>query len=79
MIVFGGFIGGSIAYYSNRIFSYNFEENLWKIVWEATRDAKTISPKARANAGGAIVEGKLFVFGGSNGKQIFNDFWNFDF
>ncbi len=37
-----------------------------------------MTPKSRANAGACIVEGKLFIFGGTNGKIIFNDFWNFD-
>ena len=78
MIVFGGFIGGTQAYYSNKVLSYNLEENAWKILWKVTKENKVVSPKARSNAGVVIVGNKLFMYGGSNGKQIFDDFWNFD-
>ena len=90
MLVFGGFIGGSVALYSRCIFSYNFETKQWATYYlqsfkEKSMDKEpTVStpnsdlPKKRANSGTSIFRDTLYIFGGTNGKKKLNDMWKYD-
>lgn len=84
MLVFGGFIGGSVAQYSRSIIAFDLEKNIWsfyylqgKKVLEGKKKEKA-EPKKRANAGMGIYQNIVYVFGGTNGKKKLNDMWKFD-
>lgn len=58
MIVFGGFIGGTINLYSRSIIAYDFEQKNWKEYYLqknqgeiSKQNGVRILPKKRANAG----------------------------
>lgn len=78
MIVFGGYLG-QISKYSNLVYSYDFQTNIWKLYYMPTpNEKKNEKPKRRANAGAVIFNDELFIYGGTNGKSKFNDLWKFD-
>lgn len=78
MIVFGGYLG-KISKYSNLVYSYDFQTNIWKLYYmPKPDDKKNEKPKRRANAGAIILNDALLIYGGTNGKSKFNDLWRFD-
>ncbi|KAK9459920.1 uncharacterized protein V1516DRAFT_467098 [Lipomyces oligophaga] len=46
--------------------------------WQAIRPLADISPSVRANHTTTVFGGKLYLFGGTNGQECFNDTWSFD-
>jgi Kelch motif. len=83
MIVFGGFIGGTIGDYSNAVYEYDFEQNEWKTLFEnkpvdAIEITKTTVPQGRMSHAAAISNNCLYIFGGFDGNTRLNDTWSFD-
>ena len=80
MIVFGGFIGGNQAEYSRSIIYYDFTKNCWDVYYiqSKKKEKGAIRPKKRANSTLGIFQDKLYIFGGTNGKNKLNDMWKFD-
>ena len=82
MIIFGGYFG-DVGKYSRSVFSFNIEKKRWSVLHHSVKNTKNtnnnqILPKKRANAGAVVLRDCLYVFGGTNGKIKFNDFWKFD-
>ena len=49
MIVFGGFIGGTIGKYSNLVYKFNFQNRKWTLVQPQIRGKELIKPRALAS------------------------------
>lgn len=76
MIVFGGFIGADRGECANHVLAYDFRTNKWETLFQHNESEKYPAPRmAQAMA---IVENSLFIFGGTNGEDKFNDLWKFD-
>lgn len=71
-IIFGGFFGGSIGLHSNYVFIYDFDTNHW------AKHANEVAPTPRDGSDMACYKGRLFIFGGNNGQERFNDLWSFN-
>ncbi|CAD8196965.1 unnamed protein product [Paramecium pentaurelia] len=74
-IVFGGFFGGTVGLHSNYVYKYEFASNTWQRI----QPQNSTAPTPRDGSGIAIHKNILYMFGGSNGHQRFNDLWKFDF
>ena len=75
LVFFAGFVGGNLGDYTNSILSYSLEEKAWKYLFENTISIK--APAPRAGAGLTILKKFLYIFGGTDGNQKFQDFWKF--
>ena len=78
MVIFGGFIGGSIADYTNSLYLFDYPNKKWNELFPHIIKEKTDTlPLARANAGMSIIENDVYIFGGINGTLKLNDLWSF--
>lgn len=78
LIIFGGFFGAKIGLHSNYLFSYQFQTNQWTKLFPQN-ETDLYAPAPRDGCGMDLFGDRLFVFGGSNGRERFNDLWQFDF
>jgi hypothetical protein len=59
--------------------AYDFSSQLWSLLFDDKLNIKNQSfPQARANSGVTISGNQLYVFGGTDGDNRFDDFWNFN-
>ena len=61
--------------------SYSLNTNKWEVLFPhtvATRKNASGFPAPRAGQAGVIVDGLLYLFGGTNGDKKFNDMWTFN-
>lgn len=73
MYVFGGFLSVDNGSYSNQIFVLDLE----KLEWSRAEPSNSKLPAPRANSSLGIVDGCLYVFGGSNLDEKMKDLWKF--
>jgi Galactose oxidase, central domain/Kelch motif len=66
MIIFGGYIGGNL---SNDIFLFDLERHAWSIPEINSK------PSARADHQSVLYEGHMWVYGGKNSDERFEDLW----
>lgn len=71
--IFGGFKGNKQMKYNNS--SYKYDISNMEFSEQETLGER---PIARANHGGSIVNGKLYIFGGCFEDQRLNDLWSLD-
>ncbi len=76
MVVFGGYLGGNICDYSNNIYMLNLDKLSWESLSLKRNEKK---PCQRASAGMCIFNDFMYVFGGGDLSQKFNDLWQFSF
>jgi hypothetical protein len=74
MIVYGGFLSGTIGKYSSSLFSLNLESLEWT---EITVTGK-LQPPPRANTAMVTLDQNLMIFGGSDLNIKFRDLWKFN-
>lgn len=72
IIIFGGFLSNE-GHYSNDIMEIDFSKNSIRKL-----ENSLIAPAARANHKSVIFDGNLFIFGGHDEYNKFNDLWKFD-
>ncbi|KAJ1335669.1 leucine-zipper-like transcriptional regulator 1 [Microdochium nivale] len=81
--IFGGQVEG---YFMNDLCSFDLNElqmpnNRWKVLLESSEvsnPVQTVLPPARTNHSMITYDDKLYLFGGTNGFQWFNDVWCYD-
>jgi len=81
--IFGGQVEG---YFMNDLCSFDLNQlqmpnNRWEVLienTEATNPAQVVVPPARTNHSVITYDDKLYLFGGTNGFQWFNDVWCYD-
>lgn len=74
MYVFGGSTGNA----RNDLYSFSFETNQWQEVRPATSSGQPPNePCPRFCHSCEVYNGSLYVFGGYDGQQRLNDFWQF--
>lgn len=74
MYLFGGSTGNA----RNDLYSFSFETSQWHEVRPATSSGQAVSePCPRFCHSCEVYNGSLYVFGGYDGQQRLNDFWQF--
>jgi N-acetylneuraminic acid mutarotase len=74
MIVFGGFLSGTIGKYSSSLFSLDLE----KLEWTEIAIMGKLRPPPRANTAMVVLDQTLMIFGGSDLSAKFKDLWRFN-
>ncbi|KAK7208158.1 hypothetical protein BZA70DRAFT_224768, partial [Myxozyma melibiosi] len=62
----------------NDIYSFDLSKGHESARWEIVRPAHRVSPAARTNHSMVVFGGKLYLFGGTDGRECFHDAWSFD-
>lgn len=79
MVIFGGFIGGEVADYTNNLSIFDYSKKQWTELFPHTINKKRENfPLIRANAGMSSIENDIYIFGGVNGALKLNDLWSFN-
>ena len=72
MVIFGGFTTDGEP--SNDVFKYHFLENKWERVNPECKEL----PSPRIGHSAVIYEDNMYVFGGKDTEERFDDMWKFD-
>ncbi|KAI8977696.1 hypothetical protein BDF20DRAFT_581865 [Mycotypha africana] len=75
MYIWGGQQDG---HYFNDLFFFNTSTFNHTPRWEQVIYASSECPQPRSGHISVIFENKLYIFGGTNGRHLFNDIWSFD-
>ncbi len=75
MYVYGGYMCEE-AENMRDILSFDFETSKWEVVYKA--GSRASEPEGRSSFAMTEADGKLLVFGGTNGEKTLNDLWTFD-
>mmetsp|Transcript_17216 Transcript_17216/g.12238 ORF Transcript_17216/g.12238 Transcript_17216/m.12238 type:complete len:82 (+) Transcript_17216:496-741(+) len=70
MFIFGGYDG----HYLNDLYQFNFYNNKWSCI-----EVKNVWPKSRYRTSMAVLDDKMYMFGGHDGARQLNDFYVFSF
>jgi len=73
LIIFAGRVVGKGRVYTNDMWSFNIPSKVWSTV-----AMKGIIPVARHNHSAVLFNNCIYVFGGSNNDEYFNDLYAFD-
>lgn len=79
LIIFGGFVGDKFGEYWNQVVTYDITAGSWELPY--TTHIKLNNQNAPKPRGGqsAVVNGEyMYVFGGTNGDQRYNDLWKYN-
>ena len=75
MYVYGGYIGEEGRNMKD-IWAFDFESEKWELIFD--ENTKQDQPEGRSSFSMTSHNGKLIIFGGTNGEKTLNDFWSFD-
>ncbi|KAK9468358.1 hypothetical protein V1512DRAFT_221659 [Lipomyces arxii] len=73
--IFGGQVDSQ---YFNDMFAFNLGSSNSGLKWEQLYSTSSMIPRPRSGHSTAVFDGKLYIHGGSDGHEYFNDTWCFD-
>jgi len=72
-LVFGG--ADTDGEYNNDLREYNVDDDEWSLI---QLDSSSVQPEERNGHSSASLGGSIFIFGGWDSKQYYNDLWEFN-
>lgn len=70
IFLFGGFLAGEMACYSNNTYRFDTNQNTLTQV-----NSKGVHPEPRSDHCAAVLDNNMYIFGGISGEHQFNDIW----